>query len=227
MKILTFYRSKDSDLVLVVERLDCNLRDYLKRNAGRLSRQQQMDFCVQIAEAVHYLHSQQPPVVYYELSSRKVRTLDGGVLKLGSNLPSQVARLNPRIYYICDQELDQQTFVDQERTDGYSYKPPDALLGGFPQYNEKIDIFSLGVLMLEIATQYPPSARLYLMGRLPEIQRRAEDLSRLPDDHPLKPVILQCLRDDPRERPDSGAVLRMLSEGETFSLVVTFCLVVQ
>ena len=60
---------------------------------------------------------------------------------------------------------------------------------------------------------------------IPEIQRRAKDLSRLPEDHPLKPIILQCLRDDPGERPDSGAVFRMLSEGETFSLTEAFCLV--
>ena len=81
-------------------------------------------------------------------------------------------------------------------------------------YNEKIDVFSLGVLMLEIATQYPPSIKYSGIGTTPEIQRRSADLSRLPEDHPLKPIILQCLRDDPGERPDSGAVFRMLSEGE-------------
>ena len=94
-------------------------------------------------------------------------------------------------------------------------------------YNEKIDVFSLGVLMLEIATQYLFLPGTSGIGTTPEIQRHAEDLSQLPEDHPLKPIILQCLRDDPGERPDSGAVFRMLSEGESFSLAVTYCLVVQ
>ena len=69
--------------------------------------------------------------------------------------------------------------------------------------------------MLEIATQHPPSCRLSEIGMVPEIDRHGKDLSLLPENHPLKPIIFQCLRDDPGERPDSGTVLRMLSEGKT------------
>ena len=94
-----------------------------------------------------------------------------------------------------------------------SYIPPEAL-APIAHYNDKIDIFSLSVLMLEIATQHPPSCGLSGIGRIPEIDRRGNDLSFLPEDHPLKPIILQCLRDDPGERPESGTVLKMLSKGE-------------
>ena len=151
-----------------------------------------------MADAVHYLHSQQPPVVYRNLSANTVLMLDGGVLKLGSCL--EVARL-PSCGYFDDRD-----------PGALPYVPPEALVDR-PHYNEKIDVFSLGVLMLEIATQYPPSTGLSGIGTTPEIDRCAKDLSRLPEDHPLKPIILQCLRDDPGERPDSGTVFRMLSEG--------------
>ena len=40
------------------------------------------------------------------------------------------------------------------------------------------------------------------MGRDKEIARRREDLSKLEEGHPLKPLILSCLEDDPKERPD-------------------------
>ena len=211
VKFVEFCHSKEGHRVLVVEMLDCNLGGYLKRNAGRLSRQRQIDFCLQIADAVHYLHSQQPPVVYRNLSANNVLTLDD-ILKLGSCL--QAARLPSCGYF-------------DERGPGIlSYMPPEALVDR-SHYNEKIDIFSLGVLMLEIATQYPPSWNSFGVGTTPEIDRRAKDRSRLPENHPLKPIILQCLRDDPGERPDSGAVFRMLSEGETFSLVEAFCLVLR
>ena len=105
-------------------------------------------------------------------------------------------------------------YFDGQAPGHVMYLPPEALVRN-AHYNEKIDIFSFGVLMLEIATQCPPSGKLSGIGKVPEIDRRAEDLSLLPEDHPLKPIILQCLRDDPGERPDSGAVFRMLSEGET------------
>ena len=93
--------------------------------------------------------------------------------------------------------------------------PPESLVKN-AHYNEKIVVFSLGVLMLEIATQQLSLCEPPEIGTVPEINRRAKDLSLLPEDHPLKPIILQCLRDDPGERPDSGTVLRMLSEGEIF-----------
>ena len=203
VKIIETYYSEDGHHLLVMERLDCDLGKYLKNHAGRLSRQRQIDFCLQIADAVHYLHSQQPPVVYRNLSANTVLTLDG-VLKLGSCL--EVARLPSCGYF------------DDRQPGALLYMPPEALLAD-SHYNEKIDIFSLGVLMLEIALQYLSFPGILGIGTTPEIDRRAEDLSRLPEDHPLKPIILQCLRDDPGERPDSGAVFRMLSEGETPSLL--------
>ena len=197
VKIIEIYHLEDRHHLLVMERLECDLGEYLRRNAGRLSRQRQIDFCLQMADAVHYLHSQQPPVVYRDLSAETVLTLDC-MLKLGSS--PEAARL-PSCGYFDDRD-----------PGALPYVPPEALVDR-PHYNEKIDVFSLGVLMLEIATQYPPSTGLSGIGTTPEIDRRAKDLSRLPEDHPLKPIILQCLRDDPGERPDSGTVFRMLSEG--------------
>ena len=196
VKFIEFYRSDDGHHVLITERLNCNLSKYLTDHAFRLSRQRLFDFCLQIGDAVHYLHSQQPPVVYRDLSPKNVLWLDG-LLKLNSTL--HAARMPTCGYF------------DEKVPGALPYMPPEALVRVY--YNEKIDVFSLGVLMLEILTQYPPLTKLSGLGRVPEIQRRAEDLSRLPEDHPLKPIILQCLRDDPGERPDSGAVFRMLSEG--------------
>ena len=124
-----------------MERLYCDLRECLERHAGSLPRQRQIDFCLQTADAVHYvyLHSQQPPVVYRDLSVKKVHTLDG-ILKLGSSLLA--ARLPSCGYF------------DDRAPGVIPYMPPEALVDR-PHYNEKIDVFSLGVLMLEIATQYP------------------------------------------------------------------------
>ena len=198
VKFIEFYESEDGDHTLVMERLDCNLRSYLERHAGKLSRERQIDFCLQIADAVHYLHSQQPPVAYRDLSGRKVLLSGDGMLKLCLCL--QAARLPSCGYF------------DDSQPGMLVYMPPETLTHD-ARYDEKMDIFSLGVVMLQIATQCSPTVGVSGIGTVPEIIRRIDDLSRLPEDHPLKPIILQCLRDDPGERPDSGAVLRMLNEG--------------
>ena len=207
VKIIEFHHSEDGDHAIVMERLDCNLMEYLEGHAGRLSRQRQIDFCLQIADAIQYLHSQQPPVVYRDLSAKNVLVLMlDDILKLGPRL--QAARLPSCRYF------------DEGAPGMLMYMPPEALVGNDIRYNGKIDVFSLGVLMLEIATQKYSSAELINIGTTPEIQRRGADLSCLPEGHPLTPIILQCLRDDPGERPDSGVVFRMLSEGETPSLLL-------
>ena len=55
------------------------------------------------------------------------------------------------------------------------YMPPEALAAE-PCYDEKIDIFSFGVLMLEIATQREPSPGLQNIGRIEEKDRQQRDL---------------------------------------------------
>ena len=66
--------------------------------------------------------------------------------------------------------------------------------------------------MLEVATQQPPHVRLVGIGRDKEIARRREDLSKLEEGHPLKPLILSCLEDDPKERPDIVEVHTQLQD---------------
>ena len=102
------------------------------------------------------------------------------------------------------------------------FMPPEAMQEQ-SRYNKKLDIFSLGVLMLEVATQQPPRVRLVGIGRDKEIVRRREDLSKLEEDHPLKPLILSCLEDDPKQRPDIVTVhtqLPSIMEGVEVSVLV-------
>ena len=91
------------------------------------------------------------------------------------------------------------------------YMPPEALRDG-ARYDEKIDIFSLGVVMTEIATQHPPSVVVMNIGVVKEIEKRQSDLSKIPKDHPLKPIILQCLQDNPVDRPNSASVFKELKK---------------
>ena len=85
------------------------------------------------------------------------------------------------------------------------YMPPECL-GDNPCYSDKGDTFSFGVVMLEVSTQEPPSFRLGEDIRI----CRARDLAKLPDDHPLKPLIVRCLDEDRHKRPDMKEVHSMV-----------------
>ena len=95
--------------------------------------------------------------------------------------------------------------------------PPEVLVDK-PHFTDKGDIFSLGVLMLQVATQNPPSCGLVIVKGQPEVERRAADLAMLPADHPLRPLILQCLQNDAEERPSCSDVLHYLLFGPQLNI---------
>ena len=63
-------------------------------------------------------------------------------------------------------------------------------------YTEKLDLFSLGVLMLEIATQQPPRVGMVGIGTIPELQHCSGDRSKLDEHHPLQPQLLTMMEGD-------------------------------
>ncbi|XP_065186151.1 uncharacterized protein LOC135816975 [Sycon ciliatum] len=92
------------------------------------------------------------------------------------------------------------------------YMPPESLQVG-TTYDEKLDVFSLGVVMLSLLVGRPPSpteATVLLENgtrrSVPEGRRRKADLDRLGSDHPLHSLIVSCLHDDPGSRPTSADV---------------------
>ena len=91
------------------------------------------------------------------------------------------------------------------------YMPPEALVGK-PHFTDKGDIFSLGVVLLQFSTEETPSCGLGGTGIQKEVECRAADLAKLPDNRPLRAIILQCLQDDPAERLSCLEVLHYLLE---------------
>ena len=92
------------------------------------------------------------------------------------------------------------------------FMPPESRQVG-TAYDEKLDVFSLGVVMLSLLVGRPPSpteATVLLENgtrrSVPEGRRRKADLDRLGSDHPLHSLIVSCLHDDPGSRPTSADV---------------------
>ena len=193
-----YYDVKGEEPILVMERMKENLRDLLDRE-GQLSLRRQLQISLEIAIGLEFLHSRSPPVAHRDLNDKNVMLSEEGVVKLG-DLGQSRLKENSADYFSTGQP------------GAVPFMPPEALRDK-PHYTEKIDMFSLGVLMLEISTGHYPTVKLFGIGTKSEIVRRKEDLSRLADDHPLKKQILLCLKDKYKNRP-SAALVRKYIENQ-------------
>ena len=191
-----FYDVTTNEPILVMELMKENLRSYLQRNRGQLSHQMQLEICISIVSGLRFLHTRTPPIVHRDLTDKNVLLDANGVVKI-SDLGQ--SRLKTAEYFSTGQP------------GAIPFMSPEAMKEP-SHYNEKLDIFSLGVLLLEIATQQFPRVSMVGIGTVPELERRRDDLSKLDANHSLRPVILSCLRDDPKERPNIVAVHTQLQQ---------------
>ena len=84
--------------------------------------------------------------------------------------------------------------------------PPETLASP-PHYSNKLDCFSYGVVTIQIATRkFPnPGDTMFLQDSryptgqitvlIPEIERHKKDIDLIDPYHPLRPVVLHCLKD--------------------------------
>ena len=204
-----FYDETTDEPLLVMERMKENLREFLESNRNDLSWQRQLEVCLSIARGLRFLHNHTPPIVHRDLTDKNVMLGKDGLVKIGDLGQSRLKANNAE-------------YFSTAQPGAIPFMPPEAMQEQ-SHYNEKLDIFSLGVLMLEVAIQQPPRVRLVGIGIVKEIVRRREDLSKLEEDHPMKPLILSCLEDDPKERPDIVEVhtqLQAIVEGVEVSVLV-------
>ena len=189
-----FYDETTDEPLLVMELMTENLRQYLERNRGQLSRQKQLKICISIVRGLRFLHARTPPIVHRDLTDKNILLDADGV---------------PKISDLGQSKLKTAEYFSTGQPGAMPFMSPEAVQEP-AHYNEKLDMFSLGVLMLEIATQQPPCVGMVGIGRDSELHRRRQDLSKLDDNHPLRPLILSCLKDNPKERPGIGTVLTQL-----------------
>ena len=192
-----YHDEETGELILVMEKMKENLREYLLRNKGELSRQKAIEICLSIVGGLRYLHSLPQPIVHGDLNDKNIMITEDGAVKIGDLGQSRLKDHNA-VYF--------NSLGPEEIT----YMAPEVLLQDC-RFNEKIDTFSVGVLMLEVATQQSPIVAPVNIGSMKEVLRHGDDLSKLPQDHPLKPLVILCLEDDPKKRPQSTQLYEHLN----------------
>ena len=193
--------------VLLMELCDESLTAFLERSPGALSYHLQINVCLDIVLALVYLHSN--GLIHRDLTGNNVLMI-GTRAKITDFGMSKLATGNPRMTALtqCPGNL--------------LYMSPEAV-DEAKSYTSKLDIFSFGVLVIQILTRkfpdptdrfrtvhdtrYKEEVRLVV----PENERRQAHLDLIPDTDSLKPLALQCLKKE-MQRPSALQLSERLSE---------------
>lgn len=154
-----------------------------------------VNIILDVTQALAYLHSFRPPIVHRDLSSNNIllnESFRAKITDLG------VAKVAKGSFLSWDDTPAPGTMV---------YMPPE--VRKVPaDLTPAMDIFAMGVNMIQMRThKFPRPGPEFASGRLgfnrmvPEKERRRNHLDLIARTDPLKPVILDCIRDNPRDRP--------------------------
>ena len=177
-----FYDEASKNLIIVMEEAKESLNLFLKAGQGEISYQTQLQISLELVLGLQFLHSCNPSIIHGNLSDVNVVLTEEGTAKI--DLGDIALKVNPA----------------NMLPEGLRYLPPEAFTHIY-KAEEATDVFSLGVLLLQIATQQAPYVEHDGVGLTPEPERRVDDLGELDDQHPLKPIILPCIQHFPRDRP--------------------------
>ena len=208
VQYLGTHQDSDTGLpVLLMELMDHNLTWFLSSCDKPLPYCVQVNICHDISVALSFLHSND--IIHRDLSSNNVllignaraKVTDFGVAKLSS--------------------IEMSTLSKNPGTD--AYMPPEAMKP-IPEYTEKIDCFSFGVLVVQILTRLTPEPaerlkeviyhghsdtgqrKVYEIAS--EVERRQNHIKIIDSNHPLLPIALQCLDDLDVKRPTAGELCK-------------------
>ena len=170
----------EEEPIILTELMHSSLRTTLER--GPLNAAQITSISIDVARALNYLHLMHPdPLIHRDVSSANV---------LLDRLPSNGWRAKVSDYGSVN-------YLQHPKTAGpgnLAYAAPEA---GAPKlHSPKMDVFSYGVLLLEMFSQRIP------LG----VEEREVSLHRM-QQTPLRTLIQYCLECDPHMRPSMSQVL--------------------
>ena len=199
---------RTSQQFLLIELMKENLTEFLYMSPTSVPYHVQVNISHDIAQALDYLHRN--GIIHLNIISHNVLLNYSNQAKLSSFIMAKIVDSDSSM------TLPMTPFLDS-----LVYMPPETLHSE-PHYSYKIDSFSLGVLLLEIATRrFPdPSQKSYPTKSstkheiyiVPEIERRKSDLDCVPAFHGFLPIIRECLKDNGEERPSAAQLSHSLGQ---------------
>ena len=210
IQYLGMYQDPETHLpVLIMELMDDSLTHFLETSPQPIPYHIQVNICHDVTLALSFLHSN--GIVHRDLSSNNVLMIGNIRAKVTDFGMARLGDMNPRATYL--------TFTMCPGTD--VYMPPEAVKDN-PVYTEKIDCFSFGVIAIQTMTRLFPQPGdrrkeidIENVGlvekRISEQERRQNHISKIDPSHPLLATALDCLKDDPTERPSAQMLCKIVA----------------
>ena len=179
--------------VLLMELLDESLTDFLDRLQNPLPMHLQIDICHDMIQALAYLHSIN--ITHRNLTGKNVLINAGSRAKVTDFMMMKMADA---------QQAANPHFKHMTIPDSSGYMPPEAFRFP-PSYTNMLDIFSFGVVCLQVITKQFPHPSSY---KISEIERRRSDLNSVDPGHPMLAIVMSCLKDRDIIRPPATQLCR-------------------
>ena len=196
--------------MLILEKMDISLRHYLENHAKEnFVLPKKIYVLRQVAQALSYLHSRSPPLVHHDLSPNNVLL----------NKVSLQAKVTD---FGMTRAMDPSKMTRKSSAKGtQAFMPPEALHSP-PRYDEKLDVFSYGnVIVTMVIHDWPePGPPTKYEGdkliALTELQRREQYLNRFnqTENNLFLPIVSSCLENRPHQRPSSFNLVTRMREIE-------------
>ena len=212
VQFLGVYMDRRSRLpVLVMEKMDISLRTYLEDHSKEEFPLRQKAFVLrQVTQALAYLQSQNPPLVHHDLSPNNVLL----------NVVSFVTKVSD---FGMSRAISPSALTRKSSIKGtLAFMAPEALHDP-PRYNEKLDVFSFGNVVISTLTHEwpnpgpPTKYEGDMFVAVTEIQRREHYVVRFTaqEKQLFLPIVCQCLENRPDKRPSSVMLVQELRHIES------------
>ena len=195
VKMLGVYYPNDRAVlpVLVMELMECNLRDLLE-NYQNIPMYVKLSILQDVSRAICYLHTLNPPLMHRDLHTNNVvlttslvaKVCDFGVMKVVSPLSSDMMTKVPGTP---------------------DFMPPEVFQDN-PHHGLPLDMFSFGCVICHVITQQRPTPLSWITdSRLirTEVERRQHYIDQI-NDGSLKQLVIKCLDDNQERRPPISLV---------------------
>ena len=197
--------------VLMMEKMDTSLRTYLEDHSKEQFPLYQKTFVLrQVTQALAYLHSQNPPLVHHDLSPNNVLL----------NVVSLVTKVSD---FGMSRAINPSAVTRKSSIKGtQAFMAPEALHDP-PRYNEKLDVFSFGNIVISTLThEWPnPGPPTKYEGdvfvAVTELQRREHYVMKFTaqEKQLFLPIVRQCLENRLVKRPSSMMLVQELRHIES------------
>ena len=188
--------------ILVMEYLPTNLSSCIEKY-GILPKEIGYSVLHDVALGLHYLHNQSAPIIHRDISSNNILLTTNMLAKISDLGVARIFKFTASFTTFCPG-----TPV---------YMPPEAMTSN-PKYDESIDVFSYGILMIHTFSGMwpepqcgPSRIEADRVITVTEAERRNVFLQAIRKDHPLMELILSCINNTPSCRPPVSVIVKQLT----------------